>query len=300
MSAISLSPASGEREEEGASSAGGVEQQEKTRGVGVHGGAAARERFRDAGPIGAQEGRGLLAGVGVAIEIIGHGVDRFGRGVAHGAAARLRAGAGALADAIERARRKHVVQAHAGALHGVGGGQRVRRMQRGFFNARLAAGGLAVRARLVGSTEADPACAARVKALSRARGVEELLDFRGFTEDVAAALRGIPVLVLPSDAEGLPVCVLEAMSLGKLVAASAVGAVPECVEDGRTGFLHPPRDPRALAALLGRLFSAPAAAWAPVSAAAREAWSGRFSEKRMIEGFGRVYRERFGLEAYPS
>lgn len=166
--------------------------------------------------------------------------------------------------------------------------------------ALLKAKGLPVRARLIGSTAADPACAARVNGLARARGVAELLDFRGFTEDVAGALKGVPVLVLPSDAEGLPVCVLEAMSLGKLVAASAVGALPECVEDGRTGFLHPPRDPAALAALLERLFSAPAAEWAPVSAAAREAWSARFSEARMIEAFGRVYRERFGLEAYPA
>ena len=164
--------------------------------------------------------------------------------------------------------------------------------------ALLKARGRVVRARLIGSTSSDAAFADRVKALARARGVLEQLEFAGFTSDIGAALRGVPVLVLPSDSEGLPVCVLEAMSLGKLVVASSVGAVPECVEDGRTGFLHPPRDPRALAAILDRLFGEPAASWSPVSGAAHAAWRERFTETRMIAEFGRVYRERFGLEVY--
>ncbi len=162
----------------------------------------------------------------------------------------------------------------------------------------LRAKGLRVAARLVGSVTADAAYVERLKAQARERGVLDALEFRGFTEDLAAALRGIDVLVLPSDSEGLPLCVLEGMSLKKLVVASRVGAVAECVTDGVDGFLHPPKDPAALALILERLFTAPAGAWKPVAEAAASAWGARFTRERMLAEFGRAYREAFGLDVY--
>ncbi len=66
------------------------------------------------------------------------------------------------------------------------------------------------------------------------------------------------VVVLPSHREGLPLCVIEAMAHGRPVVATAVGGVPQLVEDGRTGFLVPPGDPAALRAALERLLGDPA------------------------------------------
>jgi glycosyltransferase involved in cell wall biosynthesis len=58
---------------------------------------------------------------------------------------------------------------------------------------------------------------------------------------------------LSSDYEGVPLSVLEAMAAGKPVIATAVGGVPELVEDGVTGVLVPPRNPEALARGILRL-----------------------------------------------
>jgi glycosyltransferase involved in cell wall biosynthesis len=54
------------------------------------------------------------------------------------------------------------------------------------------------------------------------------------------------LLVLPSLSEGMPAVVIEAGFVGVAAVASTVGAVPEMIDDGRTGFLVPPGDPKRL------------------------------------------------------
>jgi glycosyltransferase involved in cell wall biosynthesis len=63
------------------------------------------------------------------------------------------------------------------------------------------------------------------------------------------------IVVLPSYREGLPLCVLEAMAHGRPVVASAVGGIPELVEDGVTGLLVEPGDVAGLRAALERLLA---------------------------------------------
>jgi len=65
------------------------------------------------------------------------------------------------------------------------------------------------------------------------------------------------VVVCPSYREGLPLCVLEAMAHGKPVVASAVGGIPEVVENGVTGYLVEPGDVAGLRAAIERLLADP-------------------------------------------
>jgi glycosyltransferase involved in cell wall biosynthesis len=70
----------------------------------------------------------------------------------------------------------------------------------------------------------------------------------GFQKDMTPVWRQMDIAVVPSiEPDAFPRSVIEAMSWGKPVVASATGGIPEAVEDGRTGYLVPPGDAGALA-----------------------------------------------------
>jgi glycosyltransferase involved in cell wall biosynthesis len=88
-------------------------------------------------------------------------------------------------------------------------------------------------------------------------GVEDRVVFAGFRRDIPALLAASDMLVLPSEAESLPMVILEAMASRMPVIATDVGGISEVVLDGRTGILVHPGDAEALAAAMVRLASDP-------------------------------------------
>jgi glycosyltransferase involved in cell wall biosynthesis len=110
-----------------------------------------------------------------------------------------------------------------------------------------------VRLRLIGPFE-SPAYEAAVRLLASKLGVNDAIEWTGFVGDVAAELRKIDVLALPSlFGEGLPMVVLEAMAAGVPVIASDVEGVPEAIRPGEDGLLVKPGDPAALAEAIGQV-----------------------------------------------
>jgi glycosyltransferase involved in cell wall biosynthesis len=69
----------------------------------------------------------------------------------------------------------------------------------------------------------------------------------GFRANLERYLPHFDVVALSSHTEGLPVIVLEAFAARVPVVATAVGGVPEVIEDGSSGFLVPPGNAAALA-----------------------------------------------------
>lgn len=111
-----------------------------------------------------------------------------------------------------------------------------------------------------------------------------------------AALAGATIFVLPSHMEGMPMSLLEAMSWGLPVVATAVGGMPEIVTHEVNGLLVAPGDIDALAAAIARLMGDPGLR-ERLGSAAREAVATRFSLNTAVERLIEVYR-RFGIEPH--
>jgi glycosyltransferase involved in cell wall biosynthesis len=91
----------------------------------------------------------------------------------------------------------------------------------------------------------------------RGTRLEKRVCFLGLRHDVPDILLQANALVLSSRYEGLPLAILEAMAARLPVVATRVGGNATLVEDGLTGWLVPPDDPRALAEAMARLLRDP-------------------------------------------
>jgi len=65
--------------------------------------------------------------------------------------------------------------------------------------------------------------------------------------------------------------------------------VPEIIQDGRTGFLTPPRDPEALAAVLQRMHDLPTTVRLQMTAAARAEAVRRFSTEAHVQQMQEIF-----------
>jgi glycosyltransferase involved in cell wall biosynthesis len=93
--------------------------------------------------------------------------------------------------------------------------------------------------------------------LANELGMTHRVEFLGMTLDraeVRRRLQAAAVFVLPSAREGLPMALLEAMSCGKPVVASAIPANAGVVTDGVDGLLVPVGDPQAIARAVQRAY----------------------------------------------
>lgn len=89
---------------------------------------------------------------------------------------------------------------------------------------------------------------------ARDLGVEDMVFFLGFREDVPRILASLDVFVLSSHHEGLGTALLDALASRLPVVATQAGGIPEVIVHMRTGLLVPPRDPAALAQAILTLY----------------------------------------------
>lgn len=119
-------------------------------------------------------------------------------------------------------------------------------------------------------------------------GIAERVRFLGFRGDVPRLLQAFDVFVLPSLSEGLPLSILEALSLERAIVATNVGGNSEIIENGLNGYLVPPADPDSIAKAILRLLGDPALA-TRLGRAGRNRVEEAFSLENMIWEYQSLY-----------
>jgi len=107
-----------------------------------------------------------------------------------------------------------------------------------------------------------------------ALGLQDRVRFAGRVDDVESWLRASDAFAFPSFFEAMPLSVIEAAACGLPCVASAVGGIPDVIEDGVSGWLLPAGDAGALASALR-------AALDPALGAGR----GQAARQRVVERF---------------
>lgn len=126
------------------------------------------------------------------------------------------------------------------------------------------------------------------KELAKALKIEANVQFLGSSTNVYPHLHDADAFLLPSNYEGMPMTIIEAMGTGLPIVATAVGGVPDMLTDGESGLLTPV-EPDAVADACIRLIENPQLREMLGRNAGRE--SRRFSAAFMAEEYAKIYQK---------
>jgi glycosyltransferase involved in cell wall biosynthesis len=128
-----------------------------------------------------------------------------------------------------------------------------------------------------------------LRALTRARGLEQRVAFAGFRQDVPEILLATDFVLLPSRWEGMPYIVLEAMAASRGVAATPVDGAVDLIEQGHTGWLAPMISSAAIADTLVRVLEHSPEQRVRMGQAARARVEASFTDEIMVDRLLELY-----------
>lgn len=134
---------------------------------------------------------------------------------------------------------------------------------------------------------------ATIEALVRQLSAAHFVHLTGVRGDVARCLAGMDLFALSSQSEGLPLVLPEAMATGLPVVSTAVGGIPDVVEEGITGYLVPSGDEAALRSRFAA-FKEDREKARLCGEHARSVALDRFSATRMTDEYLAIYRRVAG------
>jgi glycosyltransferase involved in cell wall biosynthesis len=120
--------------------------------------------------------------------------------------------------------------------------------------------------------------------------IDNKIRFAGLRDDVPRLLAATDVFVLPSEYEGMPNAVLEAMLACLPVVATDIPGNDELVVNEQTGFLVPVGDLRLLSSRINRLLDDESLCQR-LGAAGQRRVREQFGVEKMVDGHVRLYRE---------
>jgi len=137
-----------------------------------------------------------------------------------------------------------------------------------------------------------------VKARIAASGLDDRIRFEGYFDDVRDGLASIDALVVPSLVDGRPNIIMEANAFGRPVLATAVGGIPELIDNGRNGHLISLGDIDGVGSIL-RDWTTDRAGFAALAASSRDTALARFDRRRMLDAYEATFRSFLGSEPAP-
>jgi glycosyltransferase involved in cell wall biosynthesis len=132
-----------------------------------------------------------------------------------------------------------------------------------------------------------------LRQLAAELGIADRFRFLGWRSDLARIYADTDVVVLTSDNEGTPVCLIEALSAGCGVASTDVGGVRDVLDDGAWGVLAPAGDDETLARGVAGLLDDPASR-REVGARSSRAIPQRFGVGRLLADMTALYDDLLG------
>lgn len=129
-----------------------------------------------------------------------------------------------------------------------------------------------------------------LKAYVEELGIKDWVHFVGWQADMPKIYADLDLVVLTSLNEGTPLSIIEAMAAGRAVVATAVGGVPNLVEDKKTGMLVNSNEPAQLKDAIKELLQNEELCRTLVAAASARVYE-KYSEEQLVHNMENLYRE---------
>jgi len=129
----------------------------------------------------------------------------------------------------------------------------------------------------------------RLQELIRSLGLEGRVFLAGQLPEASRYLKAYDIFAFSSVKEGFPWAILEAMAAGLPIVATRVGAMPEVIEDGTSGWLVDPADAGQLADKL-QWFCTHREALSQFGKSAKQRVQQQFTLARLLENYRKLFR----------
>jgi len=128
-----------------------------------------------------------------------------------------------------------------------------------------------------------------MKQYAKDKGMTQFIRFRGFVQDMESEWASMDVLLMPSDHEGLPMTLLEALLRKVPVVAHNAGGIPEVLDHGKSGVLVDNHSATGYADKLAQLIKQPEIA-KQFAANGQHHVKTEFSKRENVQKYEALYR----------
>jgi glycosyltransferase involved in cell wall biosynthesis len=125
---------------------------------------------------------------------------------------------------------------------------------------------------------------------AKALDTDKYVFFAGLQTETRPYFKAMDIFMMSSEFEGLPIALLEAMSMNCVPACTTAGGIPEVIKEGENGVLVPVQEPMQLVDRLSALLQQPGQV-AKMKQAARETVINSFSMKKMVGELEVIYND---------